>query len=194
MTHEPMSQMTTVEFEELYRSTPDPWGYTSSPYERDKYRATLEAGGRGPFTRGLELGASIGVFSALLAPRCAELVTIDAAPTAVDAARRRLSRVGHVEVRLGTIPDDIPDGAFDLVVASEILYYLSPAELGPTLSRLSEITAPGARLVAVHWRPAGPERPFTAHQVHARLRAEPWLRPFETGGTDDYLLDVLECR
>ena len=30
---------------------------------------------------------------------------------------------------------------------------------------------PGARLVAIHWRPAGPERPLDAEQVHAILLA-----------------------
>ena len=71
----------TAEFEALYRADPDPWGYTHSAYERDKYAATLEACGPGPFAHALELGGSIGVFSALLAPRCRALTTIDAAPT-----------------------------------------------------------------------------------------------------------------
>jgi SAM-dependent methyltransferase len=189
-----MGRMTTAEFEQLYRSEPDPWGYTSSAYERDKYRETLEACGAGPFDRALELGSSIGVFSALLAPRCAQLVTLDAAPTAVRAARRRLGELTGVDVRLGTIPRDIPDGPFDLVVASEILYYLSPAELDATLSQLPELMPAGARLVAVHWRPAGPERPFSAADVHERLGAQQWLGQLSSASTDDYLLDVLERR
>jgi hypothetical protein len=52
--------------------------------------------------------------------------------------------------------------------------------------------APGARMVAVHWRPAGPERPFTAAEVHDRLRSQPWLTLVTSSPTDDYLLDVLE--
>ena len=53
---------------------------------------------------------------------------------------------------------------------------------------------PGARLVAVHWRPAGPERPLNAEQVHGLLGRQPWLAPLTSGGTADYLLDVLERR
>lgn len=189
-----MARMTTAEFERLYRSDPDPWDYEGSSYERDKYRATLAACGPGQFSRALELGASIGVFSELLASRCVRLVTIDAAPTAVRAAGQRLDGLSHVDVRLGTIPQDIPGGPFDLVVASEILYYLSPPQLEETLSQLPDVMAPGGRLVSVHWRPAGPERPFTAAQVHARLQAESELTPLECGGTQDYLLDVLERR
>ena len=86
-------------------------------------------------------------------------------------------------MRLGTIPADLPDGPFDLVVASEILYYLDADELQATLDRLCELLAPGARLVAVHWRPAGPERPLTAAAVHAALRALPWLTLAPSPGT-----------
>jgi hypothetical protein len=52
----------------------------------------------------------------------------------------------------------------------------------------------GGRMVATHWRPVGPERPFDADQVHALLREQPWLEPLRSGGTDDYRLDVLERR
>ena len=150
-----------------------------------KYAATLDACGPGPFASALELGASIGVFTGRLAPRCRRLITLDAAPTAVTAARAHLAGVdgaGHTDVRLGTIPADLPDGPFDLVVASEILYYLDADELQATLDRLAELLAPGARLVAVHWRPDGAERPLTAAAVHAALRALPWL-PSPSPGT-----------
>jgi predicted TPR repeat methyltransferase len=180
------------DFEARYREDPDPWSYTSSDYERAKYDATLAACGEGPFTSALELGSSIGVFSERLAPRCRSLVTIDAAATAVAAARRRLAGRDGVTVVLGVLPEAIPDRGYDLVVASEILYYLQPGALAQTLHLVCERTAPGARLVAVHWRPAGPERPFDAATVHDRLRALEWLRAVGSAHTDDYLLDVLE--
>ncbi len=184
--------MSAADFEARYRADPDPWGYTSSEYERDKYEATLAACGRGPFADALELGASIGAFSELLAPRCERLTTIDAAPTAVAAARRRLAGAPQVDVILGEIPDAIPVRRFDLVVASEILYYLTGSELTQTMGRLESAMMSGGRLVAVHWRPAGPERPLDAEQVHTALFDQPWLEPLTSGGTDDYRLDVLE--
>jgi SAM-dependent methyltransferase len=184
--------MSTNDFEALYRDNPDPWGYTSSGYERAKYAVTLEACGAGPFSCALELGASIGVFSDLLAARCGRLVTVDAAPSAVAVARSRLTGRENVEVVQGPVPDAIPVIAFDLVLASEILYYLTPAELAGTLAALEPRLRPGGRLIAVHWRPAGPERPFTAAEVHGTLRSQPWLRSTHADATDDYLLDVLE--
>ena len=186
--------MSLAEFEARYRANPDPWGYTTSDYERRKYDATLAACGGGPFAHALELGGSIGVFTELLAPRCEQLTTIDASATAVAAARERLAGAPHVRTILGAIPDALGDESFDLVVASEILYYLTARELALTVGRLESCTMPGARLVAVHWRPAGPERPLNAEQVHGILGRQPWLAPLTSGGTADYLLDVLERR
>lgn len=189
------ARMTAADFEARYEREGDPWGYETRAYERDKYAATLAACGDGPFAAALELGGSIGVFSALLAPRCRSLVTIDAAPTAVAAARRRLAGVAGVTVLEGSIPAGIPAGReYDLVVASEILYYLSEPELAATLAALRAASRPGARWVAVHWRPGGPERPFTAAAVHDRLRACRWLEPVRAAHTADYLLDVLVVR
>ena len=189
-----MPHMSPADFETLYRTDPDPWGYETSEYEREKYAATLAACGPGPFARALELGSSIGVFSELLAPRCRSLTTLDGAPSAVAAARKRLAAHPQAEALLGAIPQAIPDMTFDLVVASEILYYLEPPALQATLGTLQERMAPAARLVAVHWRPAGPERPFDAASVHDLLRRQPWLCALEARHTEDYLLDVLEHR
>jgi predicted TPR repeat methyltransferase len=189
-----VGHMATQEFEALYRGDPDPWGYETSLYERDKYAATLAACGPGPFPQALELGGSIGVFTSHLAARCRHLVSIDAAPTAVAAARARVRDLPQVEVILGSIPTDISRRVYDLVVASEILYYLPPTDLEGTLATLAERMHPGARLVAVHWRPAGRERPFTADQVHARLCGQRWLRHLGDRDTDGYRLDILERR
>jgi predicted TPR repeat methyltransferase len=184
--------MTIADFEAQYRADPDPWNYGASEYERSKYEATLLACGAGPFSAALELGGSIGVFSAMLAPRCERLMTIDFSPTAVRLARARLLEHPHAQAIIGTIPDALPAGPFDLVVASEVLYYLSAGALERTLSALERRIAPGGRLVLVHWRAPGPERPLDAMALHEVLRAQPWLSPVATGGTEQYLLDVLD--
>jgi hypothetical protein len=189
-----MKPMDLAGFEARYQAEGDPWGYLERDYEREKYDATLSACGPGPFAHALELGASIGVFSGRLAARARRLTTIDFAPTAVAEARERLAGQAHVDVRLGRLPGDLPSGRYDLVVASEILYYLDPAALTGTLAGLEPTMLPGARLVAVHWRPAGPDRPTDAENVHRTLARLPWLRVCEQGGSDEYRLDVLERR
>jgi len=189
-----MSHMTPNDFEARYQQDPDPWDYEQSDYEQAKYEATLDACGDGPFANALELGGSIGVFTEMLAPRCAALTTVDVARTAAAMARRRLVDFPQVRVIRGAIPEAVPDQQFDLIVASEILYYLAPEDLDRTLSLIRARLVTGGRLVAVHWRPPGPERPFTAAEVHARLREDPWLTPLRGDEAGIYLLDVLERR
>jgi SAM-dependent methyltransferase len=188
--------MDRAAFEALYTGDADPWGYGSRAYERAKYIATLRACGPGPFARALELGGSIGVFSALLAPRCVVLDTLDFAPTAVAQAAERLGAFPGARVRVGVIPRDLPPGPFNLVVASEVLYYLDAAALGRTLAALRPRMAPGARLVAVHLRRGGSERPLRARAVHLALRRCGWLRSIRVSDQEEqaYLLDVLVRR
>lgn len=189
-----MPFMDADEFEARYRADPDPWRYEDSDYERAKYAETLRACGEGPFLNALELGGSIGVFTALLAPRCQMLTTVDVAKTAAAMARRRLAGTTGVKVICGAIPDAVPEGEYDLIVASEILYYLGSHDLDRTLAMIRSRLVSGGRLVAVHWRTPGPERPFTAVEVHARLRDDPWLAAQVTREAPEYLLDVLERR
>lgn len=188
------SHMTARDFEQRYRENPDPWSYEHSPYEQAKYAATLDACGPGPFTSALELGGSIGVFTELLAPRCELLTSIDLARTAAEMARRRLGGLQGVEVLRGVIPQDIPARDYDLVVASEILYYLTPEAFERTLAVIRARLVPGGRLVAVHWRPGGSERPLTGAAVHARLRDDPRLVTVRGERAPGYLLDLLERR
>jgi predicted TPR repeat methyltransferase len=184
--------MGAAAFDDRYAREGDPWGYRSSAYERAKYDATLAACGDGPFRSALELGASIGVFSAMLAPRCEALVTVDVSEVAVTEARSILAGLGHVTPRVAEIPWELENGDHDLIVASEVLYYLDPVALSATLTWLKRGLADRGRLIIVHWRPEGPERPFSAREVHDRVLAEPWLAVVDDASTEDYLLHVLE--
>jgi SAM-dependent methyltransferase len=186
--------MDAADFEARYRAESDPWRYETSDYEREKYLATLAACGPGPFESAVELGGSIGVFSSLLARRCSSLVTLDFSPTAVGFARARLASEKNVRPLIGRIPHDLPRGRFDLVVASEVLYYLNRAELDATVGWVGSALRPGGRMVCVHWRRPGPERPLTAETVHASVGEAPTLIWTTSDSTEDYLLDSFERR
>ncbi|WP_064742987.1 SAM-dependent methyltransferase [Pseudonocardia spinosispora] len=158
-------------FEYLYARHKDPWDYETDPYERDKYARTLEALGGRRFTRALDVGCSIGVLTALLAHSCDDLVAIDASALAIRRARRRLAPFSHVDVRRGSLPEDIPAGPFDLVVCSEVLYYFDEELLSATLEGLKRELAPGGVLLAVHGRFESKTCPLTGDEVHDHLKA-----------------------
>jgi cyclopropane fatty-acyl-phospholipid synthase-like methyltransferase len=175
-------------FEVRYRAAADPWRTLSDPAELAKARHTLAVCGDGAFAAALELGCGIGGLTAALAPRCASLLALDGAPTAVAAARARLAAWPQAEVRTATIPDELPGGPFDLVVASEVLYYLAPAALAALVGWLPAALAPGGRVVAVHWTGSAPDLETTAAGAHAALSAAPGLALERAERGPSYLL------
>jgi SAM-dependent methyltransferase len=137
-------------FDAKFRENIDPWDYGSSPFEARKRGVLLHACGPGPFGRGLELACAIGETTRVLAPRCLRLVAVDASVTAVEEARRRLRGFRNVQVEEAMLPDELPRGPFDLIVVSEILYYLAKRPLLRLLDRIEGALAPGGRVVVLH--------------------------------------------
>jgi protein-L-isoaspartate O-methyltransferase len=183
----------TEPFEARYRADPDPWHTLTDPYESHKRAQTLAACGPGPFASAVDLGAGTGVLAAELAPRCKRLLALDGAPTAVAEAQRRLAPFPHAEARTAMLPDGLPrDRPLDLVVASEILYYLDDAAFHTTLAWLSHVLAPGGRCVAVHWTGRARDLRRSADAVGAALAATPRLERHATPRTDGFRLDLLE--
>ena len=175
-------------FERLARESEDPWSYETSEYELAKYRRTL-AYVPEPAGDALELGCSIGVFTAMLAPRCSSLLAVDFSPTAVGRARRRVAGLDQVEVRRATLPEQMPAGPFETIVCAEVLYYWSPRLVAEGLRRIEAELAPGGTLVAVHWRHGDPRRELDGDDVHAILHRDTRLRHLGGESTDDYLLE-----
>jgi SAM-dependent methyltransferase len=176
-------------FEALYESSPDPWNYSSSEYEREKYAATLAAVGEGPYDHALEVGCSIGIFTAMLAPRCRALVAMDFSARALELARPRLAEVSNVELVAGAFPEKAPARDWELIVCSEVLYYLDRPALASALEWLRAQLDGGARVVAVSWRGDGTNEPLRGDEVHDMLAAELAAEHTLDARTPGYRLD-----
>lgn len=159
-------------FDDLYTRSADPWDFAGSLYERDKYAHTLAALGDARFGRALEVGCSIAVFTERLATVCDDLVGIDVSPLAVERARRRLRGLHGVKLAAMTFPEEMPDGPWDLVVCSEVLYYLDDGGFALAVDRLRAALEGGGHLLAVHWRPPTSRYPLGGDEVHDRLVGE----------------------
>jgi SAM-dependent methyltransferase len=146
---EPQSREAT--FDALFASEDDPWGFESSAYERDKRAVTMAALGEGRIGSAFEPGCANGVLTAQLAPRCDLLLAMDVSTGALNRARARLGPSGNVRFRHGNIPGDWPDQAFDLILLSEILYFLSPAEILQTSRKALASLEPGGICLLVNW-------------------------------------------
>lgn len=165
-----MTTTAVQRFERLYRESEDPWDYHTSGYEQAKYAATLAALPRPRHGLCLEVGCSIGVFSALLAQRCEHLVAIDFSPSALQLARQNLRAVRNVDLLRASFPEDTPPGAWDLIVCSELLYYLQTAALEQAIGWIKAQLSYGTSVLAVSWRGRG--EPITGDEVHDRLARE----------------------
>jgi len=138
-------------FDGLYRTDPDPWGYETSLYERDKYRTTLAALPNEHYLSTLEIGCSIAVLGELLALRSGRYMGVDVSPVAADVAARRLADVPGAEIVVGEVPEDWPDGRYDLIVLSEVLYFLSAPEIAELAKHVARDLVPGGDCVIVNW-------------------------------------------
>ena len=178
-------------FERLYRDDPDPWAFETSPYEAAKYAATLDALPRARYRSAFEVGCANGALTERLAERCDRVLAVDVAEAALARARERCAGRGGVEVRRLEVPAEWPDETFDLVVVSEVGYYLADADLARLCARCAEAAPPGGHLALVHWT-GETDYPLTGDDVHAAFLAGPAWRRVRAGRTADYRLDVLE--
>lgn len=177
-------------FARMYERADDPWGFAQRWYEQRKYALTLAALPDPSYRAGLEVGCSVGVLTARLAQRCDRLLALDVSERALAAARTRVPST--VELRRAAVPDGWPAGTYDLVVLSEVLYYLDPADLERVLDLAERDLAPDGVVVACHWRHPVADYPQTGDAVHeAAGRRWPRLSRVEEA---DLLLDVLSPR
>ncbi len=181
-------------FVELYDTDDDPWRVSDKWYERRKRKAVLAALPREHYGLAVEPACGIGVLTRSLAARCDRLVAFDPAPKAVRRARALTRELLNVSVQTGALPQDLPPGPVDLLVFSEILYYLGDGQLRDTLDRAVAALRPDGHLVAVHWLPWAPEAPRDGAGAHEILLAHPGLRPLVEHRDERFVLHVLARR
>lgn len=193
-----IGRLTQAYFDDIYRANDDPWQFATSDYERAKYKATLAALPYERYANAFEIGCSIGVLSAMLARRCDRLLSVDASALPLKQARERLAAFPQATVRQMSIPDEFPADQFDLIVISEVGYYLTLSDLRQTQRLMLDHLQPGGQLLLVHWTPIVPDYPLTGDQVHESFleltsEGQP-LQHVLSQRTEQYRLDLLAKR
>ncbi len=176
-------------FDELYQRDADPWHFATKDYEHQKYAVTLENLPRERYRNALELGGSIGVLTRLLAARADQLLSVDAAQIAVDAARARCADLANVEIERATLPDEFPGRKFDLILMSEVGYYFALPDLKRLSERVLDALESGGDLMLVHYLPNVPDYPLTGDEVHEFFLQLPELEHLRGLRAERYRLD-----
>jgi SAM-dependent methyltransferase len=178
-------------FDELYASDTDPWQVRSSWYERRKLAVLLASLPRERYRHGLEIGCSIGVTTRALTARCDHVTALDASPRALALARAELGPLvgDRVELAEATVPEQLPEVTYDLLVLSEVGYFIEPQRVAVLADALPHRLTVGGDLVAVHWRQDADSLATPGDEVHARL-AVPGLRELVSHSEREFVLQV----
>jgi peptidoglycan/xylan/chitin deacetylase (PgdA/CDA1 family)/2-polyprenyl-3-methyl-5-hydroxy-6-metoxy-1,4-benzoquinol methylase len=166
---------------------PDPWNY-GSEYEQIKYQRQLSLLPHKRIGRALEVACAEGWFTERLAERVERLIAIDISTKALDRARRRCANRSNISFeRLDIAAETIPPG-LDLIVCSEVLYYLDDeAELSQICRRLAGALGPGGHLLTAHAFVLKDNLDRTAFDWEQPFGAEVIARAFEN--TPDLTLE-----
>jgi hypothetical protein len=108
------------------------------------------------------------------------------------AARATCEDQPWVRFKRMRIPDEWPDEAFDLIVLSEVLYFLSPADIAAVADHVCTTLGSGGVVLLVNWRGQSDD-PCTgdeAADIFAE-RSRHWLYSIAHRQDDAYRLDLL---
>ncbi|MDB5775256.1 MAG: methyltransferase protein [Herbaspirillum sp.] len=191
-----MNMPTREHFERLYTDDPDPWCVADSWYERRKRQILLAMLPMPYFQQVYEPACGTGELTAQLAQRCAKLVASDFSERAVAIARQKTAQLPHVGVMRQDLPRDwtrMNRGGHplsDLIVISELCYYLS-ADAMPELvhAALAGLT-PDGYLIACHCRHAFDDRLQATAAIHHMFNAHAALAHRARYEDGDFLIDL----
>lgn len=182
-------------FDRMYAEADDPWQLASRWYEQRKYAITMSVLPQRSYRHAFEPGCSIGTLTELLTQRCEHVTAVDVAPAALDSAAARLAAAGcrdRITLERRALDTPWPQGPFDLVVLSEVAYYLDAALLAEVLRRECPRLAPGATVLAAHWRHPVEDYPLSGDEAHDVIAATPGLVPMGRYRDRDVVIDVFD--
>ncbi len=179
-------------FDQIYADAEDPWQLATRWYEQRKYAITMALLPQARYRHAFEPGCSIGTVTELLTQRCDHVTAVDVAEAALATADHRLRSAGcRDQVTLSRSALDVPWPAesFDLVMLSEVAYYLDAELLAQVLSRECA-RLPGATVVAAHWRHEVADYPLSGDAAHDVIAATPGLVSVGRYRDDDVVIEV----
>jgi hypothetical protein len=182
-------------FDRMYADSPDPWQLQGRWYEQRKYAITMALLPHPRYRHAFEPGCSVGVLTEQLAGRCDHVTATDIVPAALEANHQRLSQAGRrdrVTLLRRSLDEAWPSTDFDLVVLSEVGYYLDGETLRAVLDRELPRVMNGATVVAAHWRHHVPDYPMTGDHTNDVIAATPGLHQIGGYVDKDVVIDVFD--
>jgi peptidoglycan/xylan/chitin deacetylase (PgdA/CDA1 family)/SAM-dependent methyltransferase/CTP:molybdopterin cytidylyltransferase MocA len=127
----------------------DPWGYRND-YETVKYEQTLDLVRDVEIGIALEIACAEGEFTRRLAALAGHVLATDIAPTAVARAAEACADLANCSFQRLDLLTEEPPGSYDLIVASEVLYYLDPPAMQAFVAKVERHLNPGGIFLTAH--------------------------------------------
>lgn len=178
-------------FDAIYKESNDPWNFSGSSYEKEKYQHTINALGARHFENALEIGCSIGILTEMLAPQCSFLLAIDISEKPIALAQERLKAQQGVQFGVMDIPLDFPEGKYDLIMLSEVAYYLSKEDFELTKELIYDSLNDGGTLCLVNWRPQIDGCVFNGDEVSRNFSSGSSYVQIYQDIKDNYRIDLM---
>lgn len=185
-----MDRLPDSYFDDIYAASPDPWQMAERWYEQRKYAITVAMLPHARYRHAFEPGCSIGMLTERLVDRCDHVTACDVAQAALDATRDRVGERGNLTLSRSSFDARWPVADVDLVVMSEVAYYLSAATLRRVLDRECARLPAGATLIAAHWRHAVVDYPLSGDQANALIGETADVTGTARYCDDDVVIDV----
>jgi hypothetical protein len=188
------SRLPDTYFDTMYVASGDPWDLRTRWYEQRKYAITLSMLPRRRYRHAFEPGCSIGTLTERLTERCDVVTATDVAVAALRAADLRLRQAGlreRVLLMKRSLDQPWPAGDFDLVVLSEVGYYLQADTLRAVLDRERRRLA-DTTVVAAHWRHPVADYPIPGDRANEIIGATKGLHLVGSYRDADVAIDVFD--
>lgn len=178
-------------FSDLYGASDDPYSVRTRWYEQRKRALLMAALPQRRYRRAYEPGCGVGELTLALAERCDMVLASDFSEQAVQVAKKRSGALPHVQVEQQVLPAGWPRDVlpFDLIVLSEVAYFLDEADVRKLARCCSQSLVADGTLVACDWRPDFDERATSTRAVHEAL-ASLGLQRLVLHEEADFLLQV----
>lgn len=177
-------------FDDVYADSADPWGMAERWYEQRKYSITMAMLPDQRYRHAFEPGCSIGMLTERLLERCDHVTSYDVAQAALDTTRGRLGDRGDLTLVRSSLDAAWPGDDVDLVLISEVAYYLSEETLRGVMARECARLATGTTVVAAHWRHPVEDYPLTGDRANGVIGETADLTPMARYVDDDVVIEV----
>ena len=179
------------EFEHKYRKHGDYFGYETKPYELTKYQRTLALvkQWRTGSESALEIGCSVGVFTAMIVPEFGNVTAVDIAGEALELTRSQTGNAPNVSYIQSDLLSLKLNRQFDVIFCAEVLMYIREKDTAEACRVLDALLKPGGLIVEVSQQDRDAGRPKFFHgwdkvlgqyfEIAHRERFDDPERPYE---------------